>query len=144
MAEIPTVAQRQAVAARASHACEYCRSSERYGVQSFECEHIIPLSQGGDTTLENLAFACGGCNRCKAARTSAPDPVDGSMTPLFHPRTQAWNEHFAWNEDFTLIIGLTAVGRATVEALRLNRPGVVNLRKVLIPISAHPPTHEHD
>ena len=30
-----------------SCACEYCRCPERYAVQSFECEHIIPLSQGG-------------------------------------------------------------------------------------------------
>jgi hypothetical protein len=111
-------------------------------VQSFECEHIIPLSQGGANVLDNLAFACDGCNRTKATRTSAPDPESGALVPLFHPRTQAWNDHFAWNYDFTLMIGLTAVGRATVETLRLNRPGVVNLRRVLLAISEHPPASD--
>ena len=92
--------------------------------------------------LDNLAFACGGCNRTKATRTSASDTESGTSVPLFHPCTQAWNDHFAWNYDFTLMIGLTAVGRATVDALRLNRPGVVNLRLVLLAIAEHPPSSE--
>lgn len=36
---------------------------------------------------------------------------------LYHPRLQQWGEYFAWNDDFTLVIGLTPTGRATVEAL---------------------------
>ena len=140
MANLPTLAQRQAVSARAGGFCEYCRCPERYGVQSYECEHIIPLSEGGATILSNLAFACGGCNRTKATRTSASDPESGDLVLLFNPREQVWNDHFAWNYDFTLVIGLTAIGRATVEALRLNRPGVVNLRRVPLTIAEHPPT----
>ncbi len=108
-------------------------------MQSFECEHIVPLSQSGATTLGNLAYACGGCNRAKAARTSAPDPETSESVQLFHPRAQVWGDHFAWNYDFTLVIGLTATGRATVEALRLNRLGVVNLRRALLAIAEHPP-----
>jgi hypothetical protein len=104
-------------------------------VQSFECEHIIPLSQGGANVLDNLAFACGGCNRTKATRTSAPDPESGALVPRFHSRTQAWNDHFAWNYD-------DSVGRATVDTLRLNRPGVVDLRRVLLAIAEHPPASE--
>jgi 5-methylcytosine-specific restriction endonuclease McrA len=37
------------------------------------------------------------------------------------------------------IIGVTPTGRATVEALRLNRPGLVNMRQVLYGIGKHPP-----
>ena len=29
----------------------------------FECGHIIPYSQGGPTSLENLRPVCKGCNR---------------------------------------------------------------------------------
>jgi hypothetical protein len=36
------------------------------------------------------------------------------------------------------MIGITATGRATVEALKLNRHGVVNLRKLLIMADSHP------
>lgn len=139
MSDVPTVRQRAEVARRARGHCEYCRSPVKYGVQSFECEHIVPVSQGGQTILDNLAYACGGCNRIKSARTEAADPDSGKITPLFHPRQQTWEEHFVWNADFTLVIGLTAVGRATVAALRLNRPGVVNLRQVLLGVGEHPP-----
>jgi hypothetical protein len=38
-----------------------------------------------------------------------------------------WPDHFTWSENDTLIIGLTATGRATVDALRLNRKELINL-----------------
>jgi len=44
-----------------------------------------------------------------------------------------------WSDDFTLIVGLTGTGRATVEALQMNRPGVVNLRRLLHAAGLHPP-----
>jgi hypothetical protein len=53
------------------------------------------------------------------------------MVPLYHPRQHSWSDHFAWNEDATIMLGRTPIGRATIERLRLNRPGVVNLRRVL-------------
>ena len=37
-----------------------------------------------------------------------------------------------------LIAGRTMAGRATVEALRLNRPALVNLRRALLAIGKHP------
>ncbi|MCC6281568.1 MAG: HNH endonuclease, partial [Saprospiraceae bacterium] len=39
----------------------------------------------------------------------------------------------------THVFGRTAVGRATVEKLGLNRMGVVNLREVLVMVGTHPP-----
>jgi hypothetical protein len=48
-------------------------------------------------------------------------------------------DHFAWSDDFTLVIGLTPTGRATVEKLQLNRSGLVNLRRVLRAVGEHPP-----
>ena len=139
MSETLSSQLREQVETRAQGYCEYCRCSVKYAVQAFECEHIIPLALGGRTTLDNLAWACGGCNRCKATRTTGIDPDSGQSVPLFHPRQQTWSDHFAWNQDFTLVIGLTATGRATVTTLRLNRPGVVNLRHVLVTVNAHPP-----
>jgi len=46
---------------------------------------------------------------------------------LFHPRLDIWNEHFVWNE--VVLIGLTARGRATVEALDLNRTLILAIRE---------------
>jgi hypothetical protein len=61
------------------------------------------------------------------------------LVPLFNPRQQRWDEHFAWSEDSLRITGLTPVGRATVEALQLNREGLVNMRRVLYAVGEHPP-----
>ena len=63
----------------------------------------------------------------------------GIMVPLFHPRQQRWSQHFLWSQDTTGVVGRTPIGRATVERLRLNREGVVNLRRVLATIGQHPP-----
>jgi len=47
--------------------------------------------------------------------------------------------HFAWDDEYTKLTGLIPVGRATVEALRLNRNGLVNMRRVLYCVGEHPP-----
>ena len=58
---------------------------------------------------------------------------------LFNPRLDIWNEQFAWTSDFTEIVGLTAIGRVTIEALKLNREGLVNQREMLNNYGKHPP-----
>jgi hypothetical protein len=127
------------VAERAGDCCEYCRSQARFAMQPFAVEHIEPRSQEGGNALDNLALACQGCNNHKYNKIQAPDPVSGEEVLLFHPRQQRWEEHFAWNEDYTLIVGLTPTGRATVAALCLNRSGLVNLRRILHAAGEHPP-----
>ena len=87
----------------------------------------------------NLALACQGCNNHKYNRTKARDVVSGEDVRLFHPRRDRWADHFAWTHDYTQILGLTAIGRATVDALQLNRKALVNLRRVLIEAGEHPP-----
>jgi hypothetical protein len=86
-----------------------------------------------------LAFSCQGCNNHKYNKTEGYDPASGDKTPLYHPRQHQWNVHFTWNEDFTMLIGLTSIGRARVETLLLNREGVVNLRGLMYAAGEHPP-----
>jgi len=127
------------VVERAQGTCEYCHSQARFATQAFSIEHITPQSKGGETALDNLALACQGCNNHKYNKTESVDPVTVESVPLYHPRQQKWEAHFSWNEDFTLIIGLTKIGRATIDALQLNREGLVNLRRVLYRVNEHPP-----
>jgi 5-methylcytosine-specific restriction endonuclease McrA len=134
-----TAKQKEAIARRAGGCCEYCRSQARFSPDPFSIEHIIPRSKGGTDEDDNLALACQGCNNRKYTHIEAHDPVSGNLVSLYHPRHQRWTDHFGWNEDFTLAIGLTPTGRATVERLQLNREGVVNLRRVLRTIGQHPP-----
>lgn len=89
--------------------------------------------------MDNLALACQGCNNHKYTKTDGYDPTSGEQVPLFHPRKHRWSKHFRWSDDFDLILGITPVGRATVDALNLNRIGLVNLRQVLYALGEHPP-----
>lgn len=134
-----TAQQKKIIVERAKGCCEYCLSQARFAMQSFSVEHIIPKSKGGKTTLNNLALACQGCNNYKYNKTEWHDPINNKLIALYNPRQQVWNQHFAWNENFTIVIGLTPTGRATVEALKLNLEGVVNLRQVLYSAGEHPP-----
>jgi 5-methylcytosine-specific restriction endonuclease McrA len=134
-----TARQRRLVAERARDCCEYCRCQAQFATQSLSIEHIKPRSQGGNTTTDNLALACQGCNAHKHTKTEGYDPVSGKIVPLYHPRQQQWRDHFGWSADFTLIVGLTPTGQATVNTLQLNRDGLVNLRKILYAMGEHPP-----
>ena len=130
---------RRLVEARAGRGCEYCRSQLRYATQPFSLEHIVPLARGGSSEADNLALACQGCNNHKFTKIAGMDPASGAIAPLYHPRRDRWRDHFAWNHDATLVLGLTPSGRATVEALQLNRAGLVALRRLLFAAGVHPP-----
>lgn len=127
---------------RAGHRCEYCRTPARFVPETLSVEHVIPRSRRGSTADNNLALACQGCNNHKYVRTEAEDPVGGEVVPLFHPRRDHWPAHFAWSQDGTEMLGLTPSGRATVESLRLNRPGLVGLRRLLVMAKLHPPRRD--
>jgi len=98
----------------------------------------VPRSKGGKTTLANLALSCPACNGHKYNKVEGSEPLTDQRVRLFNPRTQCWSEHFTWSNDFTLIIGLTPIGRATVETLRMNQQKMVNLRRLLVLAGLHP------
>lgn len=89
--------------------------------------------------VENLALSCQGCNNHKYTKTTWHDPLTGEEVNLFNPRLQEWNDNFTWSADVTEILGTTVVGRATVDALKMNRPALQNLRSLLAEAGRHPP-----
>lgn len=105
---------------RAGHRCEYCRMSQSLQGATFHVEHIIPVTCEGTTTEDNLALACPSCNLHKSNRSHATDPDTQEITTLFHPRKQRWSDEFAW--EGRRMTGITATGRATIQALDLNHP----------------------
>lgn len=119
--------------------CEYCGASERITGIPLEVDHIIPRSQQGMTEHANLCRACSQCNTYKADQTEGTDPVSMDHVPLFNPRQHSWAEHFVWSEDGTQIIGLTAIGRATVATLKMNNPVSIRARKLWASVGWHPP-----
>lgn len=133
---------RRIVAERALGYCEYCRCPSQFATESYTVEHIKPRHAGGETILENLAWSCLGCNAHKHTKTQGFDRETEERVALYHPRQQIWRKHFKWNGDFTQAIGKTPCGRVTIEALHLNRSGVVNLRRLLVAAGLHPPADE--
>jgi hypothetical protein len=96
-----------------------------------EIEHIIPHARGGSDDEANLWLSCSLCDRYKGSQTMGIDPINDVQVELFNPRTQAWRAHFHWSQNGTMILGTTPVGRATVEALRLNNELAVHWVKLL-------------
>ncbi|HLK55596.1 MAG TPA: HNH endonuclease signature motif containing protein [Chthonomonadaceae bacterium] len=134
----PPAGVKREVRKSARNRCEYCHSQEPFSPVTFSIEHIVPRSNGGEDVVENLALSCQECNNHKFTSTTARDTLSGEEVRLFHPRRDRWSDHFAWNEDFTLLLGLTATGRATIEKMQLNRASLINLRRVLYHAGFHP------
>jgi len=130
---------REQVEKRARHRCEYCQTIMESSTERFEMEHVIPQSKGGQSLLENLALSCRGCNGFKHNKMEGIDSLTNCIVPLFNPRKDVWKEHFTWDINPLFLIGLTSTGRATIEILKLNRPQLIGVRKLLEKINLHPP-----
>ena len=113
----PTLRAR--VRKRAGWLCEYCGISERFTLAVHEIDHIIAFKHGGETVENNLALCCAVCNRFKGSDIASIDPETGEIVPLYHPRSDRWDEHFVLCNG--LISPLTAKGRTTVKLLKMNR-----------------------
>ena len=126
----PTAEMRREVVRRANGRCEYRLVHEADSAARHQVDHVIAIKHGGATELSNLALSCLLCNRRKASDIGATDPDSGQFVRLFHPRTQAWADHFeiVVHE----IHGRTTNGRATAEFLQFNLPDRLRERAALM------------
>ena len=136
MGKIPS-SLRQLVIQRAKDRCEYCCLSQVGQAATFHIDHIIPVVAGGATTSDNLALACVSCSLRKSARQTVKDPETKKEVSIFNPRQQVWTENFRWDD--VRVVGLTATGRGTVEALKMNRPMMLAIRGEEELLGRHPP-----
>jgi hypothetical protein len=128
-----------AISERANHRCEYCHAPELVFNFPFEVEHIIPLSQQGSDEEINLALACRSCNLCKGSRISGiVDPNANTKASFFHPRKDQWENHFQFDPASGMIIGITPIGKVTVENLQMNRTTQLDARKLWIRLDLFP------
>jgi len=104
---------------------------------TFHLDHILPLADGGQTTLDNLALACVTCSLKKGSRTHARDPKTLRQIRLYQPRRDQWADHFCWTPQWRLL-GRTPIGRATLRALGFNRPAIVRIRQAWASIGLFP------
>jgi hypothetical protein len=85
-----------------------------------------PSSMAARMTSKNLALACFYCNVHKGTNLATVDPTTAQIVPLFNPRLDRWDEHFVRRG--VLIVGLSAIGRATVQLLKMNATERLELR----------------
>lgn len=126
------------VTQRAKAVCEYCQLPQPLSSIPFEIDHIIAQKHGGVTVPENLGFACFYCNSYKGPNIAGIDPESGRIVRLYHPRKDRWSKHFRW--DGPLLVGSSAIGRATIAVLAINHPDAVALRASLIEEEVFPRT----
>jgi len=132
-------ALRQQLLEADDHRCVYCQTTQFSSGYPMVVDHIIPSSKGGATVFENLCFACHRCNEFKGSTTEVEDSLTESIVALFHPRRQQWADHFAWDATGIRVEGLTAIGRVTVIALKMNNEVILTARQNWVVAGWHPP-----
>jgi hypothetical protein len=123
-------ATREFVRQRAADRCEYCLLRQEHCELTHHVEHIVARQHGGSDDASNLALACHRCNLSKGPNLTAIDPVTCEIVPLFHPRSGNWSENFLLEGE--RVIGLTAIGRATVQLLAMNDIRRLELRAQIL------------
>src|SRR5437763_5210803 len=58
---------RRNIFARDNNQCQYC--GKKFPTSELSLDHVLPRSQGGTSTWENIVCACVGCNVKKGGRT---------------------------------------------------------------------------
>ena len=70
---------RRNIFARDNNQCQYC--GKRFSTTELSLDHVIPRSQGGQSTWENIVCACLHCNVRKGGRT----PREAHLTLIRKP-----------------------------------------------------------
>jgi 5-methylcytosine-specific restriction endonuclease McrA len=74
---------RKAVFIRDTHRCQYC------GKPAENLDHVVPKSQGGGHTWENVVASCRRCNSRKGGRTPGEAGLTLIRRPIA-PRRDSW------------------------------------------------------
>jgi hypothetical protein len=134
--------RRRRVRATSQDRCGYCHVPQAIVLGALEVDHIIPTEKGGSNEEENLWLACSVCNGHKSKSVVGFDFLTDSVVQLFNPRTDDWNEHFNWDSTGGILLGNTAIGRATIAALQLNEGATVRLRLLWVGVGWFPPASD--
>ena len=70
---------RRNIFARDNNQCQYC--GKKFPTSELSLDHVVPRSQGGSSTWENIVCACVACNVRKGGRT----PKEASMHLIRKP-----------------------------------------------------------
>jgi len=116
---------RKRVRRRARGLCEYRHTCEEYTGHEFTVDHVVPEARDGSTHLRQLMLVLFLVQQLQASARASEDPRTRHVVALYNPRPTSGTNHFRWSRDSSRILGRTAIGRATIHTLRLNRPSLV-------------------
>lgn len=104
---------------RDNHQCQYCH--RHLPAKELTCDHVDPRSQGGRTSWENIATACGPCNRRKGGRTpeqarmrlrttpgrptSLPIEYTLNLGANHQILPEGWAQYLGWNTQVEAAVG---------------------------------------
>lgn len=71
-------------------------------------------------------MACERCNSHKGTNLTGIDSETRQVIALFNPRLHSWDEHFRMSGAW--VVGVTAIGRTTVQVLNMNEERRLRLR----------------
>ncbi|MEM9886463.1 MAG: HNH endonuclease signature motif containing protein [Bacteroidota bacterium] len=128
---------RMAVAERANFQCEYYRIYESNSFYTFQVEHIISRKHGGNSDLDNLAYAYPSCNRLKGSDLGSILLPDEQFFRFFNPRKNEWLDNFEVHNSGSLY-AKTSEAAITIKIFKLNHPDTVIERKLLIEMQRFP------
>ncbi len=126
---------RRLVLERADNHCEYCLISERE-TSSCQVDHIISVKHGGETTADNLCYACIYCNLQKGTDLGSINWQNGELVRFFNPRRDFWGDHFRLEE--AVIQPLTDIGIVTARIFNFNVDERILERKFFITAGKYP------
>ncbi len=104
-------------------ACGYCGVSESEVGSYLTVDHFMPQDVGGSDDISNLVYACHTCNMHKSTAWNPAEPR------VLHPLRVDMDQHISPRTDGTLQ-GLTPDGVRHIETLHLNRPPMVERRRM--------------
>ena len=104
-------------------ACGYCGVTETEVGAYLTIDHFQPRDAGGTDDIANLVYACHACNLYKSAAWNLSNPL------VQHPLYTEIHIHVRSLPD-GMLQGLTPEGIRHIDALHLNRPPMVERRKM--------------
>ncbi len=87
---------RRNIFARDNNQCQYC--GRRFPTTELSLDHVVPRSQGGQSTWENIVCACVGCNVRKGGRTPKQAHMSLIRKPEKPKRSPLLNQKLTLNK----------------------------------------------
>lgn len=125
---------KEELAEEAQNQCVYCAIHENSfgGIRTFHVEHFRPRSIFADliNVYSNLFYSCPICNTFKSNDWPNEPTEDYSNPAYIDPSTTDYNTVFDFEHETGLIEGNTVSAKYIQEKLYLNRPQLINERKI--------------